>query len=163
MTARKLKQADVQKLHDALMAANSAEPYVHANYAAIEARLREANRKYYGDALAERAREVQLDCGEVWTRETLVRYEIAAERSELETHVDWLVWATEEDYIQKLSTDIDADTDRILALDPLADVGAWIDLAAARVLRDKAAEMGGRPLRETNATIEHDAWLGLGA
>lgn len=147
--ARRSTQQDVQRLYDALMEANAAEPYSHSNYAAIEARLKAANASYYGTHLADRARDTQLDCGEVWSRQQLTDYEVAEWRSVLQMHVESLTWATEYAYIEHLVAEIGVATDKILELDRKADVGAWIDAEATRQLREKATSR----LRPTNAQI----------
>lgn len=67
---------DVQRALDATLAANAEEPYDNERYDAAQLALVDANKSYYGLELAPLAREVQLDCYEVWTRDKLVAYAI---------------------------------------------------------------------------------------
>jgi hypothetical protein len=133
-----IEHKDVQKAFDVLMAANAAEPYVHDTYMRADRELMKLNVSYYGDLHADFAREVQLDCGEVWTVEKLIEYKTAELRSELDYEVDLLAWATDEDYVESKSREVEAVAKKLRDIDARYDVGRWIDEAMVKALREKA-------------------------
>lgn len=152
----KIEYEDVQRAYDNLMAANAAEPYVHANYTAADLVLQHLAADYYGDVHVEDAREIMLDCGEVWAVQRVIDYKTTNVRGEMNQAIEFLVWATDRDYIEKLAGDIARFTYDLLAIDARYDVGSWIDAAMVRATREKATQMSGRALRKSNAEMRAD-------
>lgn len=148
-----MNREDVQRAYDAVLAANAAEPYVHDAYMRADRELMRVAVSYYGDLHADRAREIMLDCGEVWSVERVIKDKTDDLRGELNQQVEFLAWATDEDYVKTVSLKIQHLAYDLMAIDARYDVGAWIDEAMVAALREKAEQVGAITLRKRTASV----------
>lgn len=120
-------RVEVKRLHDAMLEANSAQPYVHDVYARHEQAMKQAIVKAYPHVLvASEALERIYDCGEVQPYERIARDLVRDFESELGMWVENLVWADDEEWARTCGLEIDKRVRVIAGLDKKWDAVATV-------------------------------------
>ena len=118
---------DVEVCHDRMLEANSATPYVHAEYDWWEKAMKKAIMRAYPHILiASEALERIYDCGEVQSYEQVARDLVNGFVSDLQMWVENLVWAVDEEWARECDREIAKFVRVIRGLDKKFDAPAKI-------------------------------------
>lgn len=128
----------VAETHEAILAANAAEPYDHSAYTSAVNAAKEAATAYYGEALVETYEYVWHDCQEVWPRERLLTLAVERQRVDLRWAMEMLALISDnESEMQNYHGMAQRAVIKMRSLDPELNMEAEVAEAAAHALRNK--------------------------